>query len=335
MKIIDMHCDTIMSFMENDNDHLLDGNRMININKLQKGNYLLQCFAMFVMYKNEDKENYSPYEYCNRMIDRYEKEINFCKDYIKPVLSYKDIKENIKNNKLSSLLTIEEGGVLEGKLENLIHFYNRGVRMICLTWNFRNEIGYPNIDFTDTLNRPIKNPDKFFTPNTKDGLTDFGKEVVKKMNELGIVIDCSHAGDKTFYDVVSLSSKPIVCSHSCVRSVCNHVRNMSDDMLLKLKENGGVVGINYCHDFVRNDDKLSSIKDVVSHINYIRDLIGIDYIGFGSDFDGIENDNIELKDASMMPLVLDELRKQGYSEEDIDKISYKNVLRVFEKNFLQ
>lgn len=329
-----MHCDTIMSLMGKDNDHLLDGNRMINITKLQKGDYLLQCFAMFVMYQNEKITNYSPFDYCDEMIDRYNKEISDCKEYIKPALNYKDIETNISNNILTSLLTIEEGGVLNGKLENLDHFYNRGVRMMSLTWNFKNELASPNIDYTGIKDRSVKNPPCLTNPNTKDGLTEFGKQVVKKMNELGMVIDCSHSSDKTFYDVIELSSKPIVCSHSCSRSVCNHVRNMTDDMLFKLKENGGVVGINYCHDFVKTDDSVATIKDIVKHINHIKELIGIDYIGFGSDFDGIENNNIELKDASLMPLVLDELRRQGYSEEEIDKISYKNVLRVFKSNFV-
>lgn len=331
MKIIDMHCDTISSLMDN-NDHLLDANRMINISKLQAGDYLLQCFAMFVMYKNEKIENYSPYDYCNKMIDRYEKEIDLCKDYIKPALKYSDIENNINNNIITSLLTIEEGGVLEGKIENLEHFYNRGVRLMTLTWNFNNEIGHPNIDFTSLPEQSVRKQDVVFLPNTKDGLTDFGKKVVRKMNELGMVIDCSHAGDKTFYDVIELSKKPIVCSHSCSRSICNHVRNMTDDMLLKLKENGGVVGINYCHDFIKDSDGCASIKDIVKHIVYIKNLIGIDYIGLGSDFDGIENDNIELKDASLMPLLIEELQKQNFTNEEIEKITYKNVLRVFKDN---
>lgn len=331
MKIIDMHCDTISSLMDN-NDHLLDANRMINISKLQAGDYLLQCFAMFVMYKNEKIENYSPYDYCNKMIDRYEKEIELCKDYIKPALKYSDIENNINNNIITSLLTIEEGGVLEGKIENLEHFYNRGVRLMTLTWNFNNEIGHPNIDFTSLPEQSVRKQDVVFLPNTKDGLTDFGKKVVRKMNELGMVIDCSHAGDKTFYDVIELSKKPIVCSHSCSRSICNHVRNMTDDMLLKLKENGGVVGINYCHDFIKDSDGCASIKDIVKHIVYIKNLIGIDYIGLGSDFDGIENDNIELKDASLMPLLIEELQKQNFTNEEIEKITYKNVLRVFKDN---
>ena len=332
MKIIDMHCDTIMTLMDHENDHLFDSNRMININKLIKGDYLLQCFAMFVKYKEEDKLNYSPYDYCNLMIDRYYKEINNNKEYIKPALNYKDIEDNIENNIMTSLLTIEEGGVLEGKLENLDYFYNKGVRMMTLTWNFVNEIGYPNIDYEKITDRTVTTPIIQTIPNIVNGLTDFGKLVVKRMNELGMIIDCSHVSDKTFYDVIELTSKPIVCSHSCSRSICNHVRNMTDDMLLKLKDNGGVVGINYCHDFVKSDESFATIKDIVKHINYIRDLIGIDYIGFGSDFDGIENENIELKDASLMPLVLDELKNEGYNKEDIDKVSYKNVLRVFKEN---
>jgi len=331
MKIVDMHSDTISTLMKTD-DHLLDCDRMINLNKLRNSDYLLQCFAMFVLYQNKDIENYSPYEYCNEMIDRYYQEIEQYPDLITPVYSYKDIEQGIANKKLMSLLTIEEGGTLLGKMDNLIHFYNRGVRMLTLTWNFNNEIGHPNIDYTNT-STTIRTPNVTFKPNTTEGLTKFGIEVVKKMNELGMVIDCSHAGDKTFYDVIKYSKKPIVCSHSCARSVCDHVRNMNDDMLYKLKENGGVVGINFCLAFVKKQGEYTTIKDTVKHINYIRDLIGIDCIGLGSDFDGISNENLELKDASFMPKLLEELKNQDYSDLDIDKISHLNVLRVFKENF--
>ena len=194
-----------------------------------------------------------------------------------------------------------------------------------------NDIITPNIDYLSITREQIKN--EGVKPNTTDGLTEFGIEVVKEMNRLGMVIDCSHLGDKGFYDVINYSTKPIVCSHSCARSVCNHVRNMTDDMLLKLKANGGVVGINYCNSFIKEDKTLATVGDVVKHINYIKDLIGIDYIGLGSDFDGIGNSDIELKDASMMNLLINELEKEGYSKEDIDKICYKNVLRVFKANF--
>lgn len=328
MKIIDMHCDTIMALM-NTNNNIYQSDNMVDLQKLQKGNYLLQCFAMFVPYASKEEKNYSPFEVCNKMIDRYYQEIENYKDIISPVFNYQDIENNIKNNKISSLLTIEEGGVCLGNIEFLRNFYRLGVRMMTLTWNFKNEIASPNIDYF----KIEKNSNTKPVPNLVDGLTDFGKEVVKEMNRLGMVIDCSHLGDKGFYDVIELSAKPIVCSHSCSRTICNHVRNMTDDMLLKLKQNRGVVGINYCHNFVKEDESEATVKDLVKHITYIKNLIGIDYIGLGSDFDGISNKNIQLKDASMMGLLIDELINQGYTNEEIDKICYKNVLRVFKENF--
>jgi len=330
MRFIDMHCDTIMELMKSDKE-LRKSDNMIDLEKLKESHYLLQCFAMFVRYIQFDDPNYSPFEYCNKMIDKYYNELEKNKDIIAPVFKYEDIEKNSCEHKLSSLLTIEEGGVCLGNIEFLRNFYRLGVRMVTLTWNFKNEIASPNIDYTN-LN-DYKRGNRKFEPNVTDGLTEFGIEVVKEMNRLGMVIDCSHLGDKGFYDVIEHSTKPIVCSHSCARSVCNHVRNMTDDMLLKLKENGGVVGMNFCHDFVTPTDDFSSIKDVVKHINHIKNLIGIDYIGLGSDFDGIGNSNIELKDATIMPQLLDELRIQGYTEEEIDKICYKNVLRVFKANF--
>lgn len=324
MNIIDMHCDTISTLMDSD-ENLLDCNRMINLNKLKEADYLLQFFAMFIYLKDPKREE-SAYDYCNKMIDRYESELKRNTNSIKPVYTYEDIENNIKDNVLSSLLTIEEGGVLEGKMENLQHFFDRGVRLITLTWNFKNEIATPNNDFTDG---EVNNTE----PNTTDGLTAFGIQVVRKMNELGMVIDCSHASDKTFFDVIRYSSKPIVCSHSCARGKCSHLRNMTDEMLYKLRDNGGVVGINFCHDFITDDkDKYATIDDVVNHIVYIKELIGVDYVALGSDFDGIENDDIQMKDATYMPMLLSRLKIRGFSSEEIDKISHLNVLRVLQAN---
>ena len=330
MKIIDMHCDTIMALM-NTNDTLRKSNNMIDVEKLQKGNYMLQCFAMFVPYKSKDNESYSPFEVCNKMIDRYYQELEQNRDLIRPAFNYEDIENNIKNNKMTALLTIEEGGVCLGNIEFLRNFYRLGVRMMTLTWNFKNEIASPNIDYLNLDIELIKK--EGFKPNITDGLTPFGIEVVKEMNRLGMVIDCSHLGDKGFYDVLEYSKKPIVCSHSCSRTVCNHVRNMTDDMLLKLKDNGGVVGINYCHDFIKEDKTIATIDDIIKHIIYIKNLIGVDYIGLGSDFDGISNKDLELKDASMMPKLIDRLIEVGFTTDEIDKICYKNVLRVFKENF--
>ena len=323
MKIIDMHCDTIMELM-NSNKALRKSDNMIDLEKLKEGNYLLQCFAMFVPYKKKDDPNFNPFYYCNKMIDKYYNEIEKNSDLIKPVFNYQDVINNINNNIMSSLLTIEEGGVCLGNIEFLRNLYRLGVRMITLTWNFTNELGHPNIDMI--------NSDKE-KPNTTEGLTELGFEFVREMNRLGIIIDCSHLSDKGFYDVISTSTKPIVCSHSSSRAVCNHPRNMTDDMLLKLKENGGVVGINYAHNFVISEDRVETIDDIVKHFVHVKELIGVDHLGFGSDFDGISNEKLELKNASMMGLLIDRLKQNGFTDEDIDKISYKNVLRVMKENF--
>ena len=261
MKIIDMHCDTIMALM-NSKEVLRKSNNMIDLEKLQKGDYLLQCFAMFVPYVSKDKDpKYSPFEYCNKMIDKYYLELEKNEDLIRPAFTYSDIEKNIKDGKLTALLTIEEGGVCLGNIEFLRNFYRLGVRMMTLTWNFKNEIATPNIDYFSFDREKVKNSE--IKPNVVDGLTEFGIEVVKEMNKLGMVIDCSHLGDKGFYDVIKYSTKPIVCSHSCSRSVCNHPRNMTDDMLIKLKENGGVVGINYCQSFIKDDKTFASVLTIL------------------------------------------------------------------------
>lgn len=327
MKIIDMHSDTISSIMKDNDLSLFDADRMINIKKLLASNYAIQFFAMFILYIDKRKENYNPYDYCNEMIDRYYVELDKNKEFITPVYTNKDIEYNLKHNKLSSLLTIEEGGVCLGDINKLIHFYNRGVRLMTITWNFKNELASPNIDYTNI--KDFKN----FKPsiNTKDGLTDIGIKFIKKMNELGMVIDLSHASDATFFDVIKYSNKPIVCSHSCVRALRDHPRNMSDEMLYKLKENNGVVGINFCHDFLTTN-KIATIKDVVKHITYVKNLIGIDYVALGSDFDGIDNKDLEMKDATYMLKIVDELKNQGYTSLEIDKITHLNVLRVLIAN---
>ncbi len=327
MKTIDMHCDTIMKLcidkQKGINTNLKDNEYHIDLNKMKKGNYLAQCFAMFVPFSVEN-----PFETCLDMIERYYHEIEQNKDMILPALNYQDLMENRKKGKMSSILTIEEGGVVKGKLSNLRLFHRLGVRMITLTWNFENGIGHPNFTFVKG-----EKPD-FKTPNTKDGLTPFGIEMIKEMNRLGIIIDVSHLSDAGFYDVIKYSKGPFVASHSNARSVCNHVRNLTDDMIRKLSLRGGVIGINFCADFlnekIENVPNFSRVSYIVKHIKHIVKIGGIDCVGLGTDFDGIEKD-LEIKDASFMPMLKDALINEGFNNEDIDKIFYKNFLRVFKE----
>ena len=314
MYIVDMHCDTLLSLDEN--THLRNNDLDIDLIKMKQSNYLLQNFAIFTNYdKVKDRV---PYVLKN--INKFYKEIEANKDLIKQVFSYKDIEEN---KLMSAMLTLEEGDVVNDDLDILELYYRLGVRMIALTWNFKNSIGSPN--FTP-------NPDRYQmlrTLNTTDGLTPFGKEYVKKCNELGIIIDVSHLGDKGFEDVLELSTKPIVASHSNARAICDVARNLSDEMILKLHKNNGVMGMNFCEDFISNDSN-GSVENIIKHIDHIKELGCIDNIGLGSDFDGIKKRN-EMSDCSQMYMLIDALKEHGYSNEEIEKICYKNVLRVYKE----
>ena len=318
INVIDMHSDTITR-PEFEEKGLYKNNLHIDILKMSKGEYLMQTFAVFIPLHKVD----TPFETAKKYIELFKNEIKKNNHVIGEITNYQELQNNKSLKKMSALLSIEEGGVIEGDLEKLEYLYSQGVRMMTLTWNFPNEIGYPNINMTN------KNKVNIRIPNTIDGLTPFGKEVVKKMNELGMIIDVSHLSDAGFYDVISLSTKPIVCSHSNSRKVCKVSRNLTDEMILALKDNKGVMGINYCPDFISTSKK-NQIPDIIKHINHIKKVGGIDIIALGSDFDGIPTPN-GMSDASKTLELKEALVKEGYTQEEIDKIFYKNFLRVFKK----
>lgn len=321
MKIVDMHCDTILKIYD-EGGSLLENDFNIDLKKMLKGDYLLQNFAMFVNLR----DTVDPLTKAQRLIDLYYREIDKYKDLIRPVYSYQDIINNQDAGLMSAMLTLEEGAVVNNDLAILRNYYRLGVRMITLTWNYPNGIGYPNLV-------SIKEYRDLYHINDQDGLTDFGIEYIKEMERLGMIIDVSHLGDAGFYDVLKYTTKPFVASHSNARSVCGVARNMSDDMIKQLAKRNGVMGINFCGDFLKSSSTKgmrSCIEDMVKHILYIRSLVGIDYIGLGSDFDGIDQ-NLEIKDASMMPLLEEALIEAGLTVEEIEKVFYKNVLRVYEE----
>jgi membrane dipeptidase len=267
-----------------------------------------------------------------------------------------DILHNFEAGRISLPLGMENGAPLEGKLQNLDYFYDQGIRYITLTHGKDNLIGDSSYD----------------TTYTHGGLSDFGVEVVKKMNQLGMMVDISHVSDATFNDVIKISKVPVIASHSSSRHFTpGFERNMDDQMISKLGKNGGVIMINFGGDFIdgtfgennrkvkehianwlkENDynkddpeaiayiekyynenDPYPSVSHVADHIDYVREIVGIDHIGFGSDFDGV-GDTLPtgLKDVSMYPNLIAELLKRGYTKEDIEKICYKNIFRVWEE----
>lgn len=330
-KLIDMHCDTITELYdhrvkEGSADTLRINSMHIDLKKLRKGNYMLQNFAIFQSLKKHEKM----FEDCIKYIDYFYQEMEANKDYIGVVRTYEDIIKNEKEGKISALLTLEEGAEAEGKLEYLRTFYRLGVRMITLTWNYENGIGHPNFHYEEGKKSDMK------SRNTIDGLTDFGISFIEEMERLGIIIDVSHLSDAGFYDVLRYTKKPFVASHSNAMHCCNHCRNLTDDMIRRLSERGGVTGINFYPYFL--DEVLSteerksyaSIEKIINHIKHIKNIGGIQCIGLGTDFDGIEGD-LEIKDASYMQMLVERLEKAGFTNAEVEAICYKNVLRVYKE----
>ncbi|MDY5211230.1 dipeptidase [Intestinibacter sp.] len=317
MKVIDMHCDTMKAILDerdkNKNVNLKNNNFTVDIEKMKQGDYMLQVFAAYTNIKEGDT-----LVNCLRTIDLFHNEIKANKEDIGIVLSYDDILKNIKQNKMSALLSIEEGACCKGDLGILRNFYRLGVRMMTLTWNYENELGFPNEIIGNKLvcDRGLKNK---------------GFEFIEEMEKLGIIIDVSHLSDAGFYDILNNTKKPFVASHSNSRSICGHRRNMTDDMIKKLADRGGVMGLNFYSNFLNDNttfNNMSKIDDMINHVKHIKKIGGIEVIGLGSDFDGIEC-KVEIEDASKMQILAEKMKKEGFTENEVEHIFYKNVLNLF------
>lgn len=226
--------------------------------------------------------------------------------------SIRDLERAKREKSSLALLTVEEGGILNGSLERLKELYQNGIRLITLTWNYENCIGYPNSRHPEIMQR---------------GLKPFGTQVVEVMNEKGIIVDVSHLSDGGFWDCIRQSSKPIVASHSNARALCPHPRNLSDEMLHALGEKGGVAGLNFYPQFLKRDHP-AEIADIVRHGMYILRKAGEDAVALGTDFDGFEAGQDWLHGIEEVGTLWETLKKAGMTERQLEKLQYRNVERV-------
>lgn len=331
VKVIDMHCDTIAELYDNHKNggraSILDCDLSINLNKMEQGGYGLQNFALFTYLEQAEDH---PFEHCIKLADTFFTEMKAHEDKIGIVTSYEEIEKNWNAGKMSALLTVEEGGVCQGELAYLRILYQLGVRMMTLTWNFKNELGWPNGRLETEPGRMISVPD------TEHGLTETGIAFLAEMERLGMIIDISHLNDGGIWDVFRHTTKPFVASHSNCRALASHPRNLTDDMIRALGERGGVAGINFCAAFLRDEKPeatVSYISDMIRHMKHMKQVGGIGVIGLGTDFDGIKS-QVEVKDASQMQLLAQAMEKEGFTAGEIDQVFHGNVLRVY-KEILQ
>lgn len=280
--------------------------------------------------------------------------------------NYKEVKKWVHKDRLVSLIGVEGGHMIEGEISKLERLYEKGMRYLTLTWN--NSTDWASSAMDETLN-----PGKL----KQKGLNDFGKQVVRRMNDLGIIVDLSHVGEQTFYDALAVTTKPVFLSHSSVWSICPVFRNVKDEQIKAVAQNGGVICINFYSGFISkeydqrqsylnkvardsafrsflaatNGDSVAakakweqyydaemnkvrpSLAQLVDHIDHIVKLVGDDYVGIGSDFDGVSSLPVGLDDVTTYPKITEELLKRGYSRKSVKKILGGNVLRVMKANF--
>ena len=295
MNYIDLHCDA------------RTGGGVLQVTKenLRRGGCMLQCFAAFVDVRKYPRSRFT------RAVSLCEKFGEMCKRE-----GYHAVRKSseIEEGTINAMLTVEEGGAIEGSIEKLEMLYRCGVRMMTLTWNFENEIGAPNAE-------------AFGAPQNEAGLTAFGKSAVERMKELGMIADVSHGSDRLVKDVAKVMKGPFVASHSNARAVFPHPRNLGDGEIRLIADSGGVIGLNFFADFLSTDKSAEGQKTaLLAHAEHIIRVGGEDALAIGSDFDGIP-ENPYLKDPRFMPEFLGELQKK-FGGDVAEKICRKNALRV-------
>lgn len=305
-RIFDAHCDTASLLFET-GGRLFKNEAHIDCERMRVNKNHVQVFAAFVD-KMAIKE--SPYMRARKILEFLKSEIKACS--LGQILSASDLWKD----GAAALFSIEGGEAIEGSLKRLEEFFNMGVRMMTLTWNYRNEIA-DGIGESDGM-----------------WLTKFGIAAVRKMNELGMVVDVSHISRKGFWDVARESQKPFVASHSNVAAICAHPRNLTDEQIKEIIKTNGVIGINFYPLFLDNSGKCD-IKRILDHIDYILDMGGENNIGLGSDFDGIDCLPRGMSGTESIGTLISLMEKRGYGEELIKKITFDNFKRVLKANFLK
>ena len=357
--VVDTHNDILMKVVDQgmvfDTD--LTGKAHSDLARWKKGGLDVQLFSVYC-----DGDIKNPYVYLNRAIDSLDAVVARNPDKIVKVANYAAMQSAIKQNKIAAMVGVEGGHMIEDDLNKLDAIYNRGARYLTLTHNIAPSWATSAADETTNPNLPRK------------GLTDFGKKIVQRMNQLAMLIDVSHSGDQTFWDVINLTTKPIIASHSSVYSLVPSRRNLKDDQIKAIAKNGGVIQINFHPGFIdpsfqakenaflekyktEMDSLMKSgmpdyyamdvlykkyaaeaeamrppLSMLIDHIEYIIKLVGVDYVGLGSDFDGINLTPQQLDDVTTYPLITKALVEKGYSEKDLYKILGGNFLRVLKAN---
>lgn len=314
---LDTHCDTPMFFSKDIHFERRDPRILVDLQKMTEGGqdattmvaYLPQPAAGATFAEKVPFQVQGPFEYANLIFDKVKAMINGYGRYVSIVRTPSELYDNKKQGRKSIMLGIENGLALEHHIENVEHFARRGIVYITLCHNGDNDLC-----------------DSARGMQTHGGMSQFGAEVIREMNRLGIMVDLSHAHEKSFYDALEISATPIVCSHSSCRALCDHPRNLTDDQMRLLASKGGVMQVTLYPGFLRSEGT-ATIVDAMKHLEHAIEVMGIDCVGLGTDFDG-DGGVCGLADSSEMINFTRQLLRRKFNERDIQKIWGGNWLRV-------
>ena len=304
--IFDAHCDTALKINE-ENMSLQKNNFHLDISRMEEYNGYIQIFAAFVDQKDI---RCSPMNHCLSLLKKMHEEIENNGNYISLIQSQADLKKVRDNHETGAILSLEGGEALEGNLDAIWMYYKLGVRLITLTWNYANELA-------DGISEP-----------RGGGLTDFGRRAVQLMEKIGIIIDVSHLSYRGFWDVAECTKHPFVASHSCVKALCNHPRNLNDEQIETMIKRNCCIVINFFPEFL-TEKSVCTISDIIRHMKYIIDMGGERILGLGSDFDGVSSLPDNMNGVQDMSALITAMHNEGFSENQIKNIVFENFYRIF------
>ncbi|KAK3594950.1 hypothetical protein CHS0354_009337 [Potamilus streckersoni] len=288
-----------------------------DIPRLRKGKLGAQFWSCFVdctsQYKDAVRKSLNQLDTIKKFVQRYPDVFQF-------VTSAQGILDAFKAGKIGSLVCLEGGHSIDSSLANLRMFYDLGRRL-----------NHP-ISSSRADNWQVDEPS--YNETVVNGITDFGKKIILEMNRLGMMVDLSHVSKKTMIDVLNITKAPVICSHSSAFTICPHNRNVQDDALQMMRENGGVVMVNFYDIYINcgpNKTSVTVLSQVADHIDYIKNVIGVEYVGIGADYDGISTLPVGLEDVSKYPDLFAELIKRGWTDDQLRMLAGKNLIRVFTK----
>lgn len=305
-KVIDLHCDTLSHCYASGIGLANDGQLAVSLEKRPRGLHICQVMAIFMPDEFRGRE---AEEYFGRIYQTYYRQMQVCKEQVARVLELDTIDQALEARPFAVMLSVEGGSALAGRLGNVKTLYSLGVRMMTLTWNQANEICGGCA--------------------TQKGFTKFGRKAVQEMEKLGIIVDVSHLSDVGFWELCEFSQRPFVASHSNARAVCDHRRNLTDDMFKTIRDRGGIVGLNYYDNFIVEGGGSKSIDDLLRHVHHFLELGGEDTLALGSDYDGAEIPEY-LDSMEKVEFLFEAMLKSGIPAGVVEKIQYKNANRFFQ-----